>query len=47
MKNFNENRKITHKRKHVTREKTVKYPSKIHIYIYTHTYTNEKVGREI
>lgn len=40
MKNFNENRKITHKRKHVTREKTVKYPRQ-NTYIHIHTHIHE------
>lgn len=40
MKNFNENRKITHKRKHVTREKTVKYPRQ-NTYIHIHTHVHE------
>lgn len=48
MKNFNENRKITHKRKHVTREKTVKYPRQnTYIHIYTHVHEWESGKRDL
>lgn len=48
MKNFNENRKITHKRKHVTREKTVKYPRQnTYIHIYTHIHEWESGKRDL